>query len=86
MDEYSIVFARSARKELEGLPRLIKTRILNRIERLSTNPRPANVPKLVGSEYLWRLRIGDYRVVYGVYDEQKIVDIIHIRHRRDVYR
>jgi mRNA interferase RelE/StbE len=74
MDEYSIVFARSARKELEGLPRLIKTRILNRIERLSTNPRPANVRKLVGSEYLWRLRIGDYRVVYPELGKSVVVD------------
>ena len=86
MAEYSIVFARSARKELEDFPLLLKTRILNRIEKLSTNPRPAGVRKLVGSEYLWRLRIGDYRVIYGVYDEQKLVDIIHIRHRRDAYR
>ena len=86
MAEYSIVFARSARKELEDLPQLLKTRILNRIEKLSANARPEGVRKLVGSEYLWRLRIGDYRVIYGVYDEQKLVDIIHIRHRRDAYR
>ena len=86
MAEYSIVFARSARKELENFPPLLKTRVLNRIEKLSTNPRPAGVRKLVGSEYLWRFRIGDYRVIYGVYDEQKLVDIIHIRHRRDAYR
>ena len=86
MAEYSIVFARSARKELENFPPLLKTRVLNRIEKLSTNPRPAGVRKLVGSEYLWRLRIDDYRVIYGVYDEQKLVDIIHIRHRRDAYR
>ena len=63
MAEYSIVFARSARKELEDLPQLLKTRILNRIEQLSANPRPADVRKLVGSECLWRLRIRDYRVI-----------------------
>ena len=61
MAEYSIVFARSARKELENFPPLLKTRVLNRIEKLSTNPRPAGVRKLVGSEYLWRFRIGDYQ-------------------------
>jgi mRNA interferase RelE/StbE len=86
MAGYSIVFARSARRELEDLPQLLKTRIMNRIEKVSTNPRPANVRKLVGSEYLMRLRVGDYRVIYGVYDEQKLVDIIHIRHRGDAYR
>ncbi len=83
---YSIVFARSARKELEDLPQFLITRILSRIERLSSNPRPTGVRKLVGSRYLWRLRIGDYRVIYGIYDEQKLVDIIHIRHRSDAYR
>lgn len=86
MAEYSIVFARSARKELEDLPHLVNTSVLNRIEQLSKNPRPVGVRKLVGSEYLWRLRIGDYRVIYGIYDEQKPVDIIPIRHRRDAYR
>jgi mRNA interferase RelE/StbE len=86
MGGYSIVFARSARKELEDLPQLLKTRIMNRIEKLSTNPRPASVRKLVGLEYLYRLRVGDYRVIYGVYDERELVDIIHIRHRGDAYR
>jgi len=86
MPEYSIVFARSARRELEGLPRLVKPRILDRIEQLSGKPCPIGVRKVVGSESLWRLRIGNYRVIYGVYDGQKLVDMIHIRHRRDAYR
>ena len=86
MSEYSVVFARSARKELEGLPETIQRRVLGQIEQLPSNPRPAGVRKLVGSEPLWRLRVGEYRVIYGVHDEQKLVDIVCIRHRKDAYR
>jgi len=86
MSEYSIVFARSARKELENLPETVQLRVLSRIEQLSTNPRPTRVRKLVGSEDLWRLRIGEYRVIYGIHDERKLLDIICIRHRKDAYR
>jgi mRNA interferase RelE/StbE len=86
MCEYSVVFARSARKELEGLPETIRRRVEGRIEQLASKPRPAGVRKLVGSEDLWRLRIGDYRVIYAVHDERKLVDIICIRHRKDAYR
>jgi mRNA interferase RelE/StbE len=86
MSEHSIVFTRSARKELQGLPEAIQIRVLSRIEQLSSNPRPTGVRKLAGSEGLWRLRIGQYRVIYGVYDERKLVDIICIRHRKDAYR
>ncbi len=86
MSEYSLVFARSARKELEGLPETLRTRVLSRIEQLSADPRPTGVRKLAGSEDLWRVRIGEYRVIYGVHDERKLVDIICIRHRKDAYR
>ena len=86
MSEYSIVFTRSAKKELEGLPGAIQTRVLSRIEQLSSNPRPTGVRKLAGSEHLWRLRIGEFRLIYGVHDERKLVDIICIRHRKDAYR
>jgi len=86
MPEYSIVFTRSARKELEALPGMLQTRILRRVEQLSMKPRPTGVRKLVGAEDLWRLRISDYRVIYAVHDEQKLVDIISIRHRKDAYR
>lgn len=86
MSEYSIVFTRSARKELEGLREAIQIRVLSRIEELSSNRRPTGVRKLVGWQSLWRLRIGEYRVIYGVYDERNLVDIICIRHRKDAYR
>ncbi len=86
MDEYRTVFARSARKELLSLPEPVSERVLRRIERLSTTPRPRGCRKLVGTVNLWRLRVGDYRVVYAIDDERRLVDIIAVRHRSDAYR
>ena len=86
MDEYQVFFARSARRELEDLPERVGHRVLRRIEGLATAPRPPGCRKLTGSHDLWRLRVGVYRVLYRVDDEQKVVDVIAIRHRRDAYR
>lgn len=86
MDEYTITFARSARRELESLGASIVRRVFPRIEALSKEPRPGNCRKLSGRENLWRIRVGDYRVIYTVYDEQRIVDIVAVRHRSEAYR
>lgn len=83
---YSVTLARSARKELERLAEPLALRVLNRIETLSFEPRPGGCRKLVGVEDLWRLRVGDYRVVYSIDDGQRLIDIVAIRHRSDVYR
>ncbi len=86
MDEYAIVFARSARKELVALPARLSQRVLTDIERLQRDPRPSGCKKLEGSENLWRIRIGHYRVLYAIDDAHRIVDVIAVRHRRDAYR
>lgn len=86
MDEYAIVFARSARKELEALSPPLVQRIFPRIENLAMSPRPHGCRKLEGEMNLWRIRIGDYRVIYSVNDDSRIVDVIAIRHRREAYR
>jgi mRNA interferase RelE/StbE len=86
MADYTITFARSARKELENLPANIADRILRKIEALAENPRLPGVIKLQGGKNFWRLRIGDYRVVYSIDDFFRIVDVAIVRHRRDVYR
>ncbi len=85
-NEYEIVFARSARRELEDLPASIGMRILRRIESLAATPRPRGCRKLMGATDLWRMRTGDYRVIYRIDDAQRIIDIVAIRHRRDAYR
>ncbi len=86
MAEYSIVFARSARKELEALHEPVCSRILARIESLADHPRPTRCRKLEGKENLWRIRIGDYRVIYAVLDRERLIDVVAVRHRRDAYR
>jgi mRNA interferase RelE/StbE len=83
---YDVTFARSAQKELERLGEPIRTRVFLRIERLESDPRPPGCRKLEGAEDLWRLRIGDYRVIYSIDDSRHVVDISAIRHRSDVYR
>ncbi len=86
MAEYTVVFARSARKELERLPNELAWRILDPIEKLGRTPRPRGCRKLAGAQALWRIRIGDYRVLYAVDDNRKLIDITAIRHRREAYR
>jgi len=85
MSDYAITFARSARKELEKLDEKVVNRIFPDIEALSTDPRPSGCRKLTGEKNLWRIRAGVYRVVYSIDDNEKVVDIIAVRHRKDVY-
>ena len=83
---YSIVFARSARKDLEKLDRTIALRVLKKTEDLLKNPRPVGCKKLSGQNSLWRIRSGDYRIVYSIDDVKRIIDVSMIRHRGDVYK
>jgi mRNA interferase RelE/StbE len=84
--DYSIVFARSARKELQGLDPPIALRLLKRIETLAKDPRPAGVVKLEGATDLWRIRVGEWRVVYRIDNRVRLVDITSIGHRREAIR
>ena len=85
MAEYRITFARSARHELEVLDPSVIRRILPKIESLSTHPRPHGSRKLTGEKNLWRIRIGDYRVIYSILDKERRIDITAVRHRREAY-
>lgn len=86
MADYAITFARSARKDLEVLDAALVSRIFAKIKSLTAEPRPTGCRKLVGEKHLWRIRIGDYRVIYAIDDQSETVDVIAIRHRRDAYR
>jgi mRNA interferase RelE/StbE len=81
---YRIEFRPSAAKTLAALPRPIQQRIAARIEGLKTDPRPPGSKKLKGSSY-YRVRVGDYRVIYEVHDDLLLVIIVRIGHRKDVY-
>jgi mRNA interferase RelE/StbE len=86
MLQYEIVFARSARKELERMDPRLAQRIVGHIEALAKQPRPPGCSKLQGAADLWRIRVGVYRVVYRIDDQARLVDVSIIRHRKDVYR
>jgi mRNA interferase RelE/StbE len=85
MAEFRITFARSATKEIQELDPVIARRVMAAIQKLEANPRPPGCVKLHGSEG-WRLRVGDWRIVYIIDDKAALVDISAVRHRRDVYR
>ena len=83
---YEIAYKSSAVKELDKLPREIQRRILEAIQLLSDNPRPSGVKKLQSEIDLYRIRIGEYRVVYSIQDGQLKILVVAIGHRRDIYR
>lgn len=85
MADYRINFARSARKELEALDANMVNRIFPKIEALAQEPRPQGCRKLVGESNLWRIRIGDYRVIYDINDNALAVDIVAVKHRSKAY-
>lgn len=86
MADYAVLFARSARKELQNLDPQVARRIIKQIEALMTDPRPSGVVKLEGAADLWRIRVGQWRVVYRISDRDRLVDVVAVRHRSDVYR
>lgn len=86
MASYKIEWKNTAYKELQKLPRPIITRVVAAVSELSNEPFPRGVKKLVGSEFSYRIRIGDYRVVYEVFENRLIIEIVRVRHRKDVYR
>lgn len=86
MASYQIEFKPSASKELEKLPRQMVIRVVAAIRELADNPYPSGVKKLSGFDRTFRIRVGDYRVLYDIYENRLVIEIIRIRHRKDIYR
>ena len=87
MSHYSIRFSHKAQKELQKLDPPIQKRVFATILRLQTTRTSQQLKSLVGSDSAqFRLRVGDYRVLYDVYHEEKVVYIMRIGHRKDIYR
>jgi mRNA interferase RelE/StbE len=82
---YSIFIRKSAVRELEALAKKDLRKVLERIEALGENPRPAGAEKLAGVE-LWRIRQGNYRIVYSIEDDALTVWVVKVGHRKEVYR
>ena len=85
MGKYSVELKASARKELERLPAKLIQRIFPKLEGLASEPRPAGCKKLKGGQREWRIRVGDYRVVYTIDGQKLMVSVTRIRHRSEVY-
>lgn len=82
---YRIELRRKAQKALDTVPKNDFNAILQRIKKLAENPRPRGVEKIKKAG-LWRIRQGDYRIVYNIDDEEKLVTVVRIGHRREIYR
>ena len=85
MDSYSIVVKKSVYKDIEKIPKKDVRRILEAIESLARDPRPPQSKKLSGQER-YRLRQGNYRILYSIKDAKLVVEVVKVGNRRDVYR
>ena len=83
---YKIVWKHSARKELRKLPKATIARIVTLIESLAKNPVPPGVKKLAGTSHTYRIRTGNYRVVFNVEKDILVVEVVRVGHRKEIYR
>ncbi|MGH7231304.1 MAG: type II toxin-antitoxin system RelE family toxin [Nitrospiraceae bacterium] len=83
---YSILLAPSAERQIKSLAEPVQKRIVKRLRTLRANPRPQGVKKLAGEDDLYRIREGDYRIIYTIRDKELIVLIVKIGGRKEVYR
>ncbi len=83
---YRVELSAAARRELRGLHSGARERILRALIKLEMEPRPPGTTKLTARDELWRMRVGEYRVIYQVRDRALVVLVVRIAHRREVYR
>ncbi|MDE0268633.1 MAG: type II toxin-antitoxin system RelE/ParE family toxin [Acidimicrobiaceae bacterium] len=86
MSRYTVVIARRAIKSIARLQRKEQQRIRVAIDLLATEPRPPGSVALTGEESVYRVRVGDYRILYEIIDTRLVIQVIRVGHRRDVYR
>lgn len=82
---YQVEFTAAAARQMKKLPRPARDRVLDAIEDLSETPRPHGAKKLVGEQTAWRIRVGDYRVIYDVLDAELTITVVRAAHRREAY-
>ena len=86
MASFSIQWRSSTKKDIRKLPPREVQHVLAEVELLAEDPFPRGSEKLTGTEHAHRIRVGDYRVIYEVFAESKILEVQRVRHRKDVYR
>ena len=82
---YRVILPKSVQKELDRLPDEMLKRVMARLTELEVNPRPPDVKKLKGRS-AWRIRVGDYRVIYEIHDRELQILVVTVGHRREIYR
>lgn len=85
-DPYTLSFAAPALKQLGNLDKPVRLRIARKIRELALDPRPPGSIPLKGDSESWRVRVGDYRIVYTIYDGRLVVLVLSVAHRSEVYR
>lgn len=83
---YRVLLERSAERDLGRLSSQVHERVIASIKNLAATPRPSGCRKLEGSKNDWRIRVGDYRIIYEIEDQARVVRVNRVRHRREVYR
>lgn len=83
---YRIELTSRAAKQLRNIERKVQVRLAKRIESLARNPRPSGVEKLEGEDGFYRIRIGDYRVLYQIHDDKLLVLVVKLGDRKEIYR
>lgn len=86
MASYNIKWKSSASKELRKFPKSIIAKLTSAVDDLAKEPRPEGVRKLTASQDTYRIRVGDYRIIYNIFDKQLVIEIIKVRDRKDAYK
>ena len=83
---YQLIIKPSAEKVLDRIPLAARGRLVEAMQKLREEPRPTGVVKLTGEEAIYRIRVGNYRIVYEIADDKLIVFVLYVAHRKDAYR
>jgi mRNA interferase RelE/StbE len=83
---FAVFFTPAAEKALRKLPNPLQRKIVTAVNELQYNPRPHGCVKLTGESDLWRIRVGDYRIVYTIQNQELVILVVRVGHRKDIYR
>ena len=86
MDSYDLKWKKSAFKELKKINKLIIPKIISAAQNLTSDPHPANSKKLFAAEHTYRIRVGNYRIIYSIKESELVIEIVKVGHRKDIYK
>ncbi|MGO4590707.1 type II toxin-antitoxin system RelE family toxin [Paenarthrobacter sp. 2TAF44] len=84
--DFNIAYTATAAKQIRKLDRSAQVRVLKTVEILGATPRPPKATQLVGGDGQWRIRVGDYRIVYEIHDHELLILVVKVGHRKEIYR